>query len=349
MDSSKILIRTEKLCKSFKTKDSEVRALEDIDLEIREGEIYGIIGMSGAGKSTLVRCLNYLEKPTSGDVFFEGRKLGDMSLAELNTTRRKMGMIFQQFNLLMQRNILKNVRFPLELEGVKKDVANAKAKELLDLVDLGEKAEAYPSQLSGGQKQRVAIARALALNPKVLLCDEATSALDPKTTRQILDQLKKINKLFGITIIVITHEMKVIEDICTRVAIISDSRIVEEGPVIDIFSNPKTEAARRLIYTGQSQDGEEVAEQTKAFAQSEEKMLRIVFDGKSSYEPVIANMILEFKVPVNIMRADTRNIGGNAVGQMVLQLPKEEAMRSRIKDYLRGHGLNVEEVDPGEY
>ncbi len=349
MSEGKCVIRTENLCKSFKTKDSEVCALRGINLEIREGEIYGIIGMSGAGKSTLVRCLNYLEKPTSGDVYFEDRKLGDMSLDELNETRRKMGMIFQQFNLLMQRNILKNVRFPLELQGVKKEEANAKARELLELVDLGEKADAYPSQLSGGQKQRVAIARALALNPKVLLCDEATSALDPKTTRQILDQLKKINKLFGITIIVITHEMKVIEDICTRVAIISDSMIVEEGPVIDIFSNPKTEAAKRLIYTGEAQSEEETQAAIKEFENSEEKLIRIVFDGKSSYEPVIANMILEFKVPVNIMRADTRNIGGNAVGQMVLQLPKEDAMRERIKSYLKGHGLSVEEVDPGEY
>lgn len=377
--AEKSIIRIDNLSKTFSTKDGDVTALKGINLDIKEGEIFGIIGMSGAGKSTLVRCMNLLERPTEGKVFFEDQNLLELSEKELNLKRRSIAMIFQQFNLLMQRNILKNVRYPLELAGAKKEEAGKRAMELLRLVGLEEKAKAYPSQLSGGQKQRVAIARALASNPKVLLCDEATSALDPKTTREVLDQLKKINKELGITIIVITHEMKVIEEICNRVAIIADSKIAEIGPVMQIFSSPRTEAAKRLVfgegrlrgsdsvYKGDENaksgsivsDNKEVQESSydsgdlddtiRAFANDKDKFVRIVFDGKSSYEPVIANMIMEFKTPVNIMLANTRNIAGNAVGQMVLQLPTEPELRSRMLQYLIDKGLSAEEVDANDY
>ena len=236
------------LNKTFGSGDTAVTALSGIDLTIYEGEIFGIIGLSGAGKSTLVRCMNYLEKPTDGSVVIAGQALEKLQPGELLTARRNMGMIFQQFNLLMQKNAIQNICFPLEIAGVPKAQAVKRARELLEVVELQDKEKAYPAQLSGGQKQRVAIARALAANPKVLLCDEATSALDPTTTRSILDLLKEINQKFGITIVVITHEMSVIEEICDRVAIIDNSRIAEIGSVEDIFMRPKTEIARRLLY-----------------------------------------------------------------------------------------------------
>lgn len=241
------IIQLKNLEKKFHNNKSTVTALEQINLEIQEGEIFGIIGLSGAGKSTLVRCINMLETPTAGSVIFEGQDLTTLRPKELAKARQSMGMIFQQFNLLMQRNALDNVCFPLELSGVSKAEARKRATELLETVGLSDKAKSYPSQLSGGQKQRVAIARALATNPKILLCDEATSALDPNTTRSILSLLKDINARFGITIIVITHEMSVIQDICTKVAIIDNSRIAETGEVREIFTNPKSEIAKQLI------------------------------------------------------------------------------------------------------
>lgn len=328
------IIKLLDLGKTFKGKNAEVKALEDISLEIEKGEVFGIIGMSGAGKSTLVRCINFLEKPTAGTVIFDGRDLSKLNGKELNKVRQSIGMIFQQFNLLMQRNALRNICFPLEIAGVPKNQAIERAKELLELVGLSDKAEAYPSQLSGGQKQRVAIARALATNPKVLLCDEATSALDPKTTRSILSLLKDINLRLGITVIIITHEMSVIEQICNRVAIIDNSQIAEVGKVEEIFTSPKSAAARRLVYP----DGERTA---SIFG---ERCYRIVFDGRSSYEPVIANMVLECKEAVNIMYANTQDIDGQAVGQMVIQLPDDEKASNKILFYLRDKGINVEEV-----
>lgn len=328
------IIKISQLSKTFYTKAGEVQALQDIDLDIMPGQIFGIIGMSGAGKSTLVRCMNFLEKPTKGTVYFDGVDLGAMNTQALNQARHSMGMIFQQFNLLMQRTALQNICFPLEISGVKKEAAIARAKELLEIVDLADKAEAYPSQLSGGQKQRVAIARALATNPKVLLCDEATSALDPKTTRSILTLLRDINRRLGITVIIITHEMSVIEEICTHVAIIADSHIAESGTVQEIFSRPKTAAAQKLVFHRAGDVQQSVG--TNA--------LRIVFDGTASSEPVIAGMVLEFKSPVNIMFADTRDIDGRAFGQMVLQMPEDAAIAEKMKYYLTTRGLTVEEV-----
>lgn len=331
------IIRLDNLGKTYFSKAGEVRALNGINLSINRGEIFGIIGMSGAGKSTLVRCINLLERPTEGDVWFEGKNLCQMDKKELNLTRRSIAMIFQQFNLLMQRTVLKNVRYPMELIGMNKAEANKKALEYLKIVGLEDKADNYPAQLSGGQKQRVAIARALASNPRVLLCDEATSALDPKTTRQILNLIKEINKSMGITVVVITHEMSVIEEICSRVAIIDESRIAEIGNVVDVFSNPKTDSAKRLIF-GHREGRAEVD-------MKDSKLIRIVFDGHSSFEPVIANMILDCHIPVNIMRADTRNINGNAVGQMVLQIPADEKEYRKITAYLADKNVSAEEVD----
>ena len=331
----KPIIQIRNLGKEFKTANGPVRALNDINLDINQGEIFGIIGLSGAGKSTLVRCINYLEAPTEGEVLFEGQSLSAMSGAELRKARRSMGMIFQQFNLLAQRNVIGNVCFPMELAGVPKKEARERAMELLRTVGLEDRAKAYPAQLSGGQKQRVAIARALATNPKVILCDEATSALDPNTTKSILALLKEINKNLGVTVIVITHEMAVIEAICDRVAIIDHSQIAESGRVSEIFSEPKSKIGRQLILG-------DAVENVK-FDNS--RKIRITFDGRSSMEPVLANMILASKVPVNILYASTKDIGGTAYGQMIIQLPEDEADAARALHYLKTVQVPFEEVN----
>lgn len=329
------IIRLEGLGKEFQTSDGPIKALDDINLEIQQGEIFGIIGLSGAGKSTLVRCINYLEVPTSGKVVFEGENLSAMSDSRRRKARQSMGMIFQQFNLLSQRNVVQNICFPLEIAGESRRQAKIRAMELLKLVGLEEKANAYPVQLSGGQKQRVAIARAIATNPKVLLCDEATSALDPNTTKQILQLLKEINRNLGITVIVITHEMAVIESICHRVAIIDQSHIAEVGSVSDIFSEPKSRIGRQLIL------GE--AARTAQF--SDNRLVRILFDGRSSFEPVLSNMILACKVPVNIMYASTKDMNGTALGQMMIQLPADEVEQNRVLNYLKTAKVPFEEVN----
>lgn len=329
------IIEIKDLTKSFHTKDGEVKALDHIDLTIHKGDIFGIIGMSGAGKSTLVRCMNFLEVPTSGTVIVDGQDLSVLSKKGLRELRHSMGMIFQQFNLLMQKTVIDNICFPLEIAGVKKAEAQEKARELLAIVGLEDKEKAYPSQLSGGQKQRVAIARALATNPKVLLCDEATSALDPTTTRSILALLKDINKRLNITIVIITHEMSVIEGICSHVAIIDQSKIAESGRVQEIFTHPKTLAAQKLVYPEGQQAGEHIGERS----------LRIVFDGSSSYDPVVSEMILACKAPVNILYADMKDIEGTAIGQMVIQLPSDENLAEKIIHYLKSRNLTVEEVN----
>ena len=293
-----------------------------------------LIGLSGAGKSTLVRCINVLEKPTSGDVIVDGQNLGQLTKKELLKTRQNIGMIFQGFNLLSQRNVIRNICYPLEIAGVKKEAAVKRALELLDLVGLSDKAKAYPSQLSGGQKQRVAIARALAAETKYLLCDEATSALDPDTTRSILELMKKINKELGVTIIVITHEMKVINSICDRVAVLDRSAVAELGTVGEIFANPKSDIARKLI----------LPETQTVPEMSGGKKIRIVFNGESSFKPVIANMIFECRTPVNILHADTKDLDGKAFGQMLIQLPEDEKSAGRATEYLRTNGIEYTEI-----
>ena len=330
-------IEIKNLTKEFNIKDITVKALDNINLSIDKGDIFGIIGMSGAGKSTLVRSINFLEKPTNGQVLIDGVDLASLSEKELRKKRGEIGMIFQGFNLLEQKSVLDNVCFPLELAGEKKRVARKKAIELLKTVNLEEKAKAYPSQLSGGQKQRVAIARALATNPKILLCDEATSALDPQTTESILTLLKEINENLNITIVVITHQMSVVTRICKRVAIVDNGVLVEEGVVEDIFNNPKTDAAKELIF-------DKKIRFSPVETLHEDKKIRIVFEENSAYEPVIANLILKIGTPVNILKANTKNVGGKAVGEMILGLPDGDEIQDKIIDSLKERGLSVTEV-----
>lgn len=332
------MITLKDVSKTYETKDGTVHALQDVSLTINQGDIFGIIGMSGAGKSTLVRCLNFLERPTSGTVEIEGRNLASLMERELREERRKIGMIFQHFNLLMQKNVIDNICFPLRIAGVSKADARKRAAELLEVVGLGDKAKAYPIQLSGGQKQRVAIARALASNPKILLCDEATSALDPQTTQSILELLKEINHKYGITIVMITHEMAVVREICNRVGIIGQGRLVETGEVIDVFSHPQSKEARELVLKNTSESSGLVVElQTK-------NCVRIVFSANSSFEPVIANMVLKFQTSVNILKADTKNVGGIAHGEMILGLPEDKKTSRDMIQYLKDRNLAVEEV-----
>lgn len=327
------IIKIVDLEKKFKGRSGEVYALRGINLTINRGAIFGIIGRSGAGKSTLVRCINLLERPTAGAVYFEGRDLCLLSAGQLRQARRSMGMIFQQFNLLMQRTALENVCFPLELISEKKTEAEKRARELLALVGLEKRMDSYPAQLSGGQKQRVAIARALATKPAVLLCDEATSALDPSTTDSILALIKEINKNLGVTAVVITHEMSVIDKICSNVAIISQGIIMEEGTVEEVFFHPKTEAAKRLVLPESLQN------------LHGDNIWRLIFNGRSSFEPVISNLVLHCGCPVNILYADTRDINGTAVGQMALELPPEPKSQARILDYAKAHGLILEKME----
>ncbi len=338
---SEILIQN--VSKTYSTKDGNVQALKNVNLSIEQGDIYGIIGMSGAGKSTLVRCINYLEEPTEGKVFIKGKELGSFSKKELRKQREDIGMIFQHFNLLMQKSVLENICFPLYIHGKKKAEARKRAKELLEIVGLSDKAKAYPAQLSGGQKQRVAIARALASNPKILLCDEATSALDPQTTASILDLLKEINQKFGITIVIITHQMSVVREICSHVAIMKSGKVVEDGKVSEIFTHPKSDVARELI----SRDlGNDIENTEKVAAKiSKGKNVRIVFSENSSFEPVIANMILQFNEPVNILKANTKNVGGVAKGEMILGFQEDSNNVEKMKEYLIERGLEIEEVD----
>ena len=331
------MIELQHLTKRFATQGGTVVALNDINLTIRDGDIYGIIGMSGAGKSTLVRCINMLERPDEGKVVVNGRQMQELSAAELRAARREITMIFQQFNLLMQRTCLRNIMFPMELAKVPKEKAEARARELLELVGLPDKAEAYPAQLSGGQKQRIAIARALATDPKVLLCDEATSALDPNTTHAILELIRKINKELGITVVIITHQMSVIEEICTRVAILDGGEVAEEGRVEDIFAHPATDAARRLVYPG-GVSAKQYPAGTRA--------VRVSFNGGTVYDPLIASLAIDCGVKVTILGADTRTIDGKAFGTMLLLLPDDPNEAAKALSYIRSQpNITAEEVE----
>ena len=318
------MIELKKLSKVFDSASGSVEALRDVDLTINDGEIFGIIGLSGAGKSTLVRCINLLERPSSGQVLIDGQDMTALSRPELLKMRRSISMIFQGFNLLEQRSVLKNVCFPLEISGVKRQAAEKKALELLKLVGLEEKADKYPAQLSGGQKQRVAIARALATDPKYLLCDEATSALDPNTTRSILELLRTINKTLGVTIILITHEMKVIDQICDRVAVIDHSSIAEEGKVSEVFTNPRSAIARELI----------LPTDRAALDTAGGRRIRLIFNGLYSQEPIISQMVLECQAPVNILFADTKEYEGSIYGHMIVELPSDQRQADKIIAWL---------------
>ncbi len=323
------MIELRHISKTFPTADGHVDALRDINLTIRDGDIYGIIGMSGAGKSTLVRTINMLERPSEGSVLIDGVEMENLSPAALRAQRQKIAMIFQHFNLLMQRNCLDNIAFPLELAGQKRCEARAQARELLALVGLPEKEKSYPAELSGGQKQRVAIARALATRPKILLCDEATSALDPNTTRSILSLVADINRSLGITVIVITHQMSVVQEICRRVAILDGGEIAEEGTVGDVFTSPKSEAARRLVFPN---GADELISGTE-----KEYRIRVRFQGaEAAGSPLIADMAIKRGVRANILAASTRLLDGKIYGTMLLGIPKEGRRLSDALDYLSG-------------
>ncbi len=332
------MIEIKHLTKTFHSAGGEVEALKDISLTIKDGDIFGIIGMSGAGKSTLVRCINMLERPTAGQVLIDGRDLGAMSEKELRAERRNITMIFQHFNLLQQRTCLKNVCFPMEISGMKPGDAKRRAMELLELVGLPDKANAYPSQLSGGQQQRVAIARALATDPKVLLCDEATSALDPNTTHAILELIRDINRKLGITVVIITHQMSVVEEICTHVAILDGGEVAEQGMVGTVFSSPKSAAAKRLVFP--NGEDELVSDPTV------EQRVRVVFNGADATgKPLIATMAQEKGILVSILAASTRGLDGKAYGSMLLAVPGGKEQVGQVIEYLQSvPGVLAEEV-----
>ena len=332
------MIEIKNLSKTFKTADGSLDALKNVSLTINDGDIYGIIGMSGAGKSTLVRCINMLERPTEGQILIDGVDMGSLSSKQLRDARRNITMIFQGFNLLMQRNCLKNICFPLELEGMKKEYAKKRALELLEIVGLPDKAKAYPAQLSGGQQQRIAIARALATNPKVLLCDEATSALDPNTTHSILNLIRDINKKLGITVIIITHQMSVVEETCNRVAILDNGTVVEQGEVSTVFAHPQSAAAKRLVFPDASDE---------IFAPaSDEHRIRVVFNGAfATNTPLITKMAMDEGIAANILAASTRCIGDKVYGNMLLGIPGGDNELERASKYLQSMpDILVEEV-----
>ena len=332
------MIEIKNLSKTFPSADHTVEALKNVSISINDGDIYGIIGMSGAGKSTLVRCINMLERPTEGSVLVDGTDLGGLSDAELRKVRRNITMIFQNFNLLMQRTCLKNICFPLELAGVSKAEAKKRALELLDVVGLPDKANAYPAQLSGGQQQRIAIARALATDPKVLLCDEATSALDPKTTHSVLQLIREINQKLGITVIIITHQMSVVEEICNKVAILDHGVVVEKGPVSEVFTRPQSDAAKRLVFP----DG--ITETLPI--QDGESHIRLVFNGEGATNtPMIAQLAMEKKIAANILSANTKTIEGKSYGNMILGISGGPEKVREAMDYFAAVGdVIVEEV-----
>ena len=329
------LIQIRELSKVYSTPEGEVVALDRVSLDVRKGEIYGVIGMSGAGKSTLIRCINRLDVPTGGEVLYRGQDVLKMSRPDLLKLRRKVSMIFQQFNLLMQRTVGENVRYPLEIAGLPRREADKRVMELLEIVGLQDRAKAYPAQLSGGQRQRVAIARALASQPEVLLSDEATSALDPMTTQAILTLLKDINRRLGITVILITHEMAVIRQICDRVTILDGGRIAEEGTVDEVFMHTKSEAGRRLF--GNAPQVPEDEPQGPA--------IRLVFDGSSVDRPIIATAVKELGIMINILSADMKQIGGKTYGQMLIRMPDDEETSRKLADFLTQENIAFKEVN----
>ena len=331
------MIELKNVSKTFDSGTGEVDALKNVSLTIEDGDIYGIIGMSGAGKSTLVRCINLLERPTSGEVIVNGEHLDTMSPSQLRAARRDITMIFQHFNLLMQRTCLKNICFPMEISGVQKEDAEEKARELLELVGLPDKADAYPAQLSGGQKQRIAIARALATNPKVLLCDEATSALDPKTTRQILELIKDINAKLGITVVIITHQMSVVKEVCNHVAILDDGCVAEEGLVAAVFAAPKSAAGRRLVFPG--------GVDTMVSDPAAERRVRLIFrDSRTTGIPLVARLAAEESIFCNVISASTQKLSEEVYGSLLIGIPSAQYDRA-IKFISTVANVTAQEVD----
>lgn len=339
------MIQLEHISKSFVTASGTVHAVQDVNLQIGEGEIFGIIGFSGAGKSTLVRCINLLERPTEGRVIVDGEDLTAMDLKKLREVRKKIGMIFQHFNLMRSRTVFQNIAFPLKKSGLSKAEKEKKIESLLELVGLSDKKDAYPSQLSGGQKQRVAIARALANDPKVLLCDEATSALDPQTTQSILKLLKQVNETLGITIVLITHEMAVVKDICDRVAIMEQGRVVEEGDTVSVFSHPKEAMTKDFIDTASNlgkihdliAEGHSLTE-----IQPGEQMVLLTYSGSNAGQPLISALAEKFSVSANIIYGNIDYLKGKPLGKLVVTLSGEKEAMAQAIDYIRSLGVEME-------
>lgn len=338
------MIEIRNLSKIYKTFNNEVMALDDVSLNVNKGEIFGIIGLSGAGKSTLVRCINMLEKPTHGTIIVDGQEITALQKKDLRSARQKISMIFQQFNLLSSRSVYQNVMFPLEIAGVPAEKAKPRVLELLELVGLTDKANVYPEQLSGGQKQRVGIARALANEPKLLLSDEATSALDPQTTLSILKLLKDINSHLNLTILLITHDMNVIKQVCDRVAVIDESRIVEVGDVLSVFTNPKTPTSRSFINTIMKKElPEELMPYLRKTNEHESsQLIRVSFIGSSAGEPLISSLVKNFDVKANILFGNIDRIKDVPYGNLTLELLGTADLLQQSLEFLKNNGLEIE-------
>ncbi|HHV38462.1 MAG TPA: methionine ABC transporter ATP-binding protein [Tepidimicrobium sp.] len=334
------MITIENLSKCFQIGGDKIWAVKDVNLHINRGEIFGIIGLSGAGKSTLIRCLNRLEEPTKGKITIDGIDITQLDDQSLRRVRKNMGMIFQHFNLLSQKTVYENIAFPLELESKSKTEIESRVNTLLDYVELMDKKNSYPAQLSGGQKQRVAIARALANNPKILLSDEGTSALDPKTTKSILDLLNRIRKEFNLTIVLITHQMEVVKDICDKVAIIEDGRIIESNKVDKLFRNPKTKTAKTFI-SGLDFDIEEEIIKSK---KSTGTLIRLSYLGDSAKKPIVSEMIKNFDIHANILSGNINELMSTSVGYLILELLGEKDKIEDAIDYLKKQNVDVEVI-----
>lgn len=344
------MIILKNLHKTYESKANKIEAVKDVTLNINKGEIYGIIGFSGAGKSTLVRCINFLEKPTNGQVVIDGKDLSTLSNKELREERKKIGMIFQHFNLMKSRTVFENIAYPLKGNSYSKEEIKNKVKDLLKLVELEDKADSYPSQLSGGQKQRVGIARALANDPKVLLCDEATSALDPQTTKSILKLLKEVNKKFGITIVIITHEMQVVKEICTRAAVMENGKVVEEGNIFKIFSEPKEKVTKNFIDSTSSLSNiYELIENKSSVVdiKENEKILKLKYLENSTTEPIISIVSREFNVDTNIIFGNIEIIQESPLGGLIVIIRGEEAKINNVISYLQENNVEVEVIKDG--
>ncbi len=338
------MIEIKNLTKIYHTAHQDILALDDVSLSVKRGEIFGIIGLSGAGKSTLIRCINMLEKPTRGSIMVDGQDITLLKQQQLRTARQKIGIIFQQFNLLSSRTVFDNVKFPLEITGIPAQAARQRVEQLLDMVGLSDKARVYPEQLSGGQKQRVGIARALANDPKILLSDEATSALDPQTTRSILKLLKDINRQLNLTILLITHDMNVIKQICDRVAVINNSRIEEVGDVLSIFSNPQTPTAQSFIKAIINKDDpqEYRKDLIKQHGDKYSRLIRVSFIGASAGDPVISAMIKRFDVDANILHGNIDRVKDVPFGHLTLELIGSRSGVERSMSFLQDNGLDIE-------
>lgn len=341
------MIALENVTKTFHLLDQTVRAVENVSLTVEQGEIFGIIGFSGAGKSTLVRCINLLERPTSGKVLIDGVDLTALSEKELRRTRKKIGMIFQQFNLFASRTVFQNIAYPLKHSGSKREEIAERVQELLSLVDLKEKENAYPSQLSGGQKQRVAIARALACNPSILLCDEATSALDPQTTLSILKLLKKLNARLGITIVVVTHEMQVVKEICGRVAVMEEGRVVEQGDVFSVFARPKQKITQAFVDTTSNLSKiNTLIDENASITEigPGECIVKLKYLERSASEALISSVSRRFRIDANIIFGNIELIGSDPLGGLVAIVSGEAENIEAAMEYLRNKGVGVEVI-----